>query len=348
MTRYGLIALVLAWTASAPAGQRSAGERVLFHSADQVELVGTFYPGSRKSPCVLLFHGVGERRSARAWQPLAQLLHQKGYAVLTFDFRGHGQSTTVDPDVFWAQAANRAGLRGAKDEEIDVASFHNRYWPVLVNDIAAAKALLDRKNDVGECNSANLILIGADSGATLGAVWLQAECFRYRQQPPAFLGALPQVAASPEVQHVLAALWLNIEPKLGARSLSLAKVLETAARRYRIPMVFVCDRDNPSAQRTADALEQSLKTSRQPHTGAVAIAVGGIERAEEMLVKHFPRKQLLDYLETVQEDQGNEWQDFESRQALFLWKSQRLPTYLPANRTGSNSLLFQTYESFLQ
>jgi pimeloyl-ACP methyl ester carboxylesterase len=331
----------------AAASAAQDGDRVVFTSADGVELVGTFHPAAAKKPCVLLLHGPGAKRSARVWGPVQERLAREGYAVLSFDFRGHGQSTTVDADLFWRQPANRSGIRGARGEEIQADNFNDRYLPVLVNDIAAAKALLDRKNDAGECNSANLIVIGADEGATLGAVWLQAECCRHRQHPAAVFGALPQLEATPEVQHVLCALWLNIEPRLGARELALPRLLDAAVRRYRVPMVFLYDADSDRHERTAQGLERALKNPRLPYTGARKIATGGAARAEEMLWRADAQTQLVEYLDTVVEAQADEWQDFDARQAQYVWRGPRLPRLAPANRPGSNTLLFQTYEAFL-
>lgn len=327
--------------------QEPPGERVHFRSADEVELVGRFYGSPKKKPTVLLLHGVGKQRSARIWRPLAERLHKDGYGVLMFDFRGHGQSTAVDPDIFWAQAANRNGLRGAKGEEIDVENFSDRYWPALINDIAAAKAFLDRQNDAGHCNSANLVVIGANQGATLGAAWLNAECFRFRQHPPPLFGAPSLTESSPQVQHVLCALWLNMEPMLGVRHLSLPTLLDLPVRRYRIPMVVLGDRDSALHKRTTGALARSVKQSRVPFGGVVDIAGGGVERGEDLLVRHYPYQQLVDYLKNVAEEQGDEWQNFDSRKSLFVWRAPRTLAFVPANRIGSNTLLFQTYEGFL-
>jgi pimeloyl-ACP methyl ester carboxylesterase len=338
-----LFCLVAAY--SFAGAQEPPGERVLFRSADDVELIGRFYRSPKKKPTVLLLHGVGDKHSSRVWRPLAERLHKAGYAVLSFDFRGHGQSTTVDPDSFWVQAANRTGIRGAKDEEIEVADFTDRYWPVLINDIAAAKAYLDRQNDAGECNSANLVIVGANEGATLGAAWLYAECFRHRQHPPPFLGAPPQTQASPEAQHVLCALWLNIGHTLGSRTVSLASILDTPVRRYRIPMVVFYDHDSAVPKRTAEALGRTVKQPRVAYAGLVGIGAGGAERGEDLLVRHYSHEQVLEYLRNVAGDEGDEWQDFDSRKAQFIWRTPR--AIVPANRLGSNTLMFQTYESFL-
>jgi len=60
-------------------------------AADGMSVASTYWPGARvDSPAVLLLHGVGASRNATA--PNAAWLAARGFAVLTIDFRGHGQS----------------------------------------------------------------------------------------------------------------------------------------------------------------------------------------------------------------------------------------------------------------
>ena len=78
---------------------------IQFHTRDGVSIAATFRPGhGDHSPAVLLLHGVGASRQATAAN--AAWLASLGYATLTIDFRGHGQSTIV-PRTF--------GLREALD-----------------------------------------------------------------------------------------------------------------------------------------------------------------------------------------------------------------------------------------
>lgn len=52
----------------------------------------------KETPIVVLLHMRG--RSQRDWFPFAKFLCDKGFAVCTFDFRGHGQSRDVNPEVY--------------------------------------------------------------------------------------------------------------------------------------------------------------------------------------------------------------------------------------------------------
>src|SRR5204863_6624589 len=95
------------------------------------------------------------------------------------------------------------------------ADFSRGYLPHLVDDIAAAKRFIERRyNDAGECNAANTVLIGAEDGATLGALWLASETKRYRIIP---VGIRGEKNDKPESKDVVACAWLNISPTLGSR-----------------------------------------------------------------------------------------------------------------------------------
>lgn len=60
-------------------------------TGDGLRLAATYWPGRKAgSPTVLLLHGVKDSRASTA--PTATWLSGLGYAVLTIDFRGHGES----------------------------------------------------------------------------------------------------------------------------------------------------------------------------------------------------------------------------------------------------------------
>jgi pimeloyl-ACP methyl ester carboxylesterase len=175
-------------------------------TVDQVELKGKYFPSTKgkNAPCVLMLHAIGETENStnKEWYTLARTLQKRGYAVLIFDFRGHGESKIVKPGTpnpnpqlavkgFWDENFNQKFVKGLvakkpRPTEINFKDFSPEYYTFLCNDIAAAKAFLDDRNDAGECNSGNLILIGAKDGATLGALWLNSECQRHRFVPDGF------------------------------------------------------------------------------------------------------------------------------------------------------------------
>jgi hypothetical protein len=171
------MSLVLATAQPSQAQDTDDKKSVTFETADEVRLAGTFYRGKKNadSPCVLMLHSFKGDRSKGGWDALATALQNKGFAVLTFDFRGHGGSTSVR-DKFWNFDLNRNGIKGASGlrnkGQITAGDFKNSYWPVLLNDIAAARNFLDTQNDAQKCNSSTIVVIGAAEGAGLGIGWM--------------------------------------------------------------------------------------------------------------------------------------------------------------------------------
>src|SRR5262249_36222183 len=147
------------------------GEPVRITTVDGVTLHGMFFPCTRKdAPTIIFLHKIGDKGMQKSYFGMAESL-QKNYSSLVFDFRGHGKSKDINAAEFWKHPFNGQNIRGAKasSTSIEHTQFSAKYLPALVNDIAAVKAFLDRKNDLRECNTSSTILIGAESGATLGS-----------------------------------------------------------------------------------------------------------------------------------------------------------------------------------
>lgn len=108
MFRCGILGLVaglaLSWAAgsSMVQGQASSvlpaehpARDIRIRSSDGLMLAATYWPGRRQdSPAVLLLHGVRSSRTSTA--PTAAWLAGLGYAALTIDFRGHGESDMAE------------------------------------------------------------------------------------------------------------------------------------------------------------------------------------------------------------------------------------------------------------
>jgi dienelactone hydrolase len=71
-------------------GARAEKKEVTFRSADGFTLKGTFYSAEKPGPGLLLLHQCDGNR--RIYDHLATMLNTARYNVLTFDFRGFGES----------------------------------------------------------------------------------------------------------------------------------------------------------------------------------------------------------------------------------------------------------------
>src|SRR5262249_58161541 len=132
-------------------------------------------------------------------------------------------------------------------------------YPNLVNGVLAARAFLDRKNDSGELNTSNLIVIGAGHGATVGALWLASECHLKHGTPP---GAAVGPVLDPrlikwdmnyECKDVRAAIWLSISPTLvSANGLPVRDwFLEAAGKMNKVPTVFLFGKEDKAGDERA-------------------------------------------------------------------------------------------------
>ncbi len=129
----------------APSGgaqpQDSGTQRVTFATTDGVTLVGTYYaPAGTAAPGLVLIHMVDGRRTD--WNSLAAILQGQGYAVLSLDLRGHGESS------------------GTQE------------WGKMADDVTVAYRFLSGQPEV---DPAHLALVGASIGANLALNFAASE-----------------------------------------------------------------------------------------------------------------------------------------------------------------------------
>jgi pimeloyl-ACP methyl ester carboxylesterase len=331
-------------TVAAQNDKKGDFKRVPFRSSDGVELQGTFYPGSgKRDAVVLLLHNIDMKKGGNSHQDglvhLAERLQKDGYAVLTFDFRGFGDSKSVSKE-FWDLRRNpynamiRVPRKADPPDSIDQKDFSVQYYPYLVNDIAAAKAYLDRKNDSRDVNSSNLIVIGCGEGATLGALWMASEWKKKKATAFGFAGQ-PMLEQDPEGKDEAAAVWLSISPTLAGRPMPVKAWLTEVAGLYKVPMAFLYgDGDTKSA----DAAQAYLRSIRNPPGARKAErldltnvqSIKGTSLAGSQLLQRSLRTEdwIVDkYLARVLEKRGSrEWKKREVDKFVYFWAPpQRAP-----------------------
>ena len=128
-------------------------QTVNFPTDDGVSIVATYYTPSKAisnntttTPTVILLHMLGKDRST--WNTFASTLSQKeGYAVLSIDLRGHGES-----------------VKQNNGNTISFQSFTPDDYNKMVLDVKAAKQfLITNKN----ANPNNISIVGASIGANI-------------------------------------------------------------------------------------------------------------------------------------------------------------------------------------
>jgi predicted esterase len=338
--------LGLALLAMSQSGARAADKfsKVSFDTVDGVTIQGTFYssPKGKDEPTVLLLHRIGSDSHKDGWDELAKALNDKGYSVLSFDFRGHGASTTVDPAKFWDgrlypwnAKASRSGPmeKGKLKESISREGFVPSYYPYLVNDIAAAKLFLDDRNDASDCNSRALILIGAEDGAALGALWMHSEWYRFPVDRflPTFRGpAVPAaIGKEPEGKGQFCAIWLSMTPSLGGK-LSVGPAVKSGlrfeGREKKIPMGFLYGKEDKEGEEHAKEFLNAIKgglasaDDKLPYT-VMKDVKNSKEKGAALLRKGLGTNDLiLKYLETMREKRvPTKWSKIDWDRTGYAW-----------------------------
>ncbi len=271
-----------------------APRRVEIPTGDGLALRGRFYPSldGKQSSAVLLVHDLGQHDGEAMYARLARTLQRKGFVVLSFDLRGHGESKVTG----------------------------SRPWKRHLLDLAAARRFLDLRNDAGEVNSSNLILIGAGRGAALAALWLASECHRYETGPRSLAAPAPSGPGKPEGRAVAAAVWLSIDPRLPGLDLPVYSWLQTAGKVNKIPMLFIHGQGDELggrwamdySLRAAPDDSQLTQTLRVPKTSAISTALlaGNLPTAAE----------VVRYLDQVgQQRKPRPWQELRFEQKAYTY-----------------------------
>ena len=255
-----LIAPSLVAHAAAPGAKDEKGKRVNFRTVDGVDLTGTFYARpatSKEKACVILLHDFTKKNGGDShvddMDKLAEDLQADGYDVLSFDFRGHGDSKNVT-DVFWTFPHNRlVAPQGfnpkSPPSSIDQKSFPASYYPHLVDDVSAAKAFLDRKSSGKEVNSANVVVVGCGQGAGIGMAWMFSQYRLHRQK-----GVKPNRAPDfddPEGKDIVCGVWLTPSAQVEGITVPYKEYLDELELTHKVPMLFVYgDQDDKGKEQT--------------------------------------------------------------------------------------------------
>lgn len=297
------VVLLLASLTTHQGAADAKADKVKFETVDGVTLIGKLYPGSKgkKGSTFLLLHGFEAKKGGSSaqdgWAELAAALQAQGHSALTFDFRGHGESTGVNQD-FWnilpdnpvtGQVGNPHNRmlnptgKPNMPQVIDASRFPNKYFFQLVNDVAAAKAFLDSRNDSGELNSSDIYVVGAGEGATIGALWMASEFSRKRielqSSPPMIRPGgnpfKPRVVSNTSIKKihdsegkdVVAGIWLNMSTKVAGISVPLQSWLrEITLKRGkdRVQMAFIYGEKDEAGKKEARTLLAMVRPNFDP------------------------------------------------------------------------------------
>jgi dienelactone hydrolase len=247
-----LFLLAAAACPSSTARGAEEAQAVTLTTGDGAKLSARYHPGDKggKSPAVIVLDDLADDARPAVCDDLARQLVKEGCTVLCFDFRGCGRSRDVEPE-FWENTNNQQSVKGYKadgpPEAVRFADFKPGYLPTLVNDVAAARAYLERRNDARECNTGQLYVIGFGRGATLGQLWVASEWARFRVS-----GVQNKIASRPEGRDVAGCVWVGPRFALDKQAVPMFDLLKASEARRGTLVGLIHAADDAEGARFAD------------------------------------------------------------------------------------------------
>lgn len=255
--------LILGWlTLSSAAGwpaQEEAGpERFTCETADGVTLVGDFYPPGKakgeRAPCVVLLHAVGPGRATASRGDFGKLpvaLQREGFAVVTFDFRGHGESRQIDPVRYYdIYPPTRQLANPAAANKIDSRDFRTPLEvAALANDLIAVKVWLNKQNNLKRCHSHKVGLVGVEQSGLIALLFAINE-HRDTNRPLEISAARSGTENRFEGEDLSALVWLSTTDRLGADRLdaNLVQAWLQFTQTRSLPLLAVFGEDDQAAK----------------------------------------------------------------------------------------------------
>ena len=116
-------------------------EEVSFRTSDGVVLSGWLVKGAPRAPVIVLCHDLGGSRSTLLSSAVS--LNRAGYALLVFDFRGHGKSTGSGATLGMNEAKDILAAIEFLKTRADIDSSRVGLWGIGMGAYAVARAALD-------------------------------------------------------------------------------------------------------------------------------------------------------------------------------------------------------------
>ena len=233
--------------------EKGKPQAVDLETSDGVLIAATYFPPLRpdkNTPVVMMLHGYGEKQSvfwpSSSDKDLAFALQDKGYAVLTFDFRGHGHSKTR-VGAAGAATVQKGPSSAGKLDYVELRT--PAQFRTLLNDIEAAKRYLVRRNNAGEINVAKLGVVGTELGASLGILWSFGD-WQYLPQP-----GFNTTKQGQDVQALVL-----ISPQYNYKGIAVSK--ELSKLQSFIPMQVVVGKKDSKAFADAEKMYKSATSAR--------------------------------------------------------------------------------------
>ena len=137
-------------------------EDVTFRTKDQKLLAGTYYASNqgKEAPVVVLLHMKGGNRLV--WRILAPKLQQQGFAVITVDLRGHGQSKGGSSTTAKKKATKKKSKGKSKRRNVEDVNLRPQDYHAMVRlDLEAVKKFIYEQHQEQKLNMRKMGIVAA-------------------------------------------------------------------------------------------------------------------------------------------------------------------------------------------
>lgn len=221
-------------------------KRLELKTSDNATIAAWFYPkpeDAAEQGTVILVHDLGG--SHQTVEPLAQTLQKAGYAVVSPDLRGHGESPlpTLPPP---ANGGDQSKALKKNDFEAMAATSGGRVrsQASVYGDLECVHAWITAEAEKGALARQPLFVVGSGLGGTLAATWTAADAL------------WPPVISGPQGGQVSGLVLIS--PVYATRGFSLAPALGSDVLRRSLPLLII----DGSADRDGIKVFDQLKRQR--------------------------------------------------------------------------------------
>jgi len=273
---------------SAAKGQSTSEDKPLV-AGDGAEIKTTYFKSTigQEAPVVILLHGKGGSR--QVWKTYAESLQKEGYAVISVDLRGHGESSG-------------GSTRGKKGESGTPNA--REYLGMINGDMEAVKKFVFSEHQKKQLNMNKIGIVAADVSTPVAICYAD---FDWSKPPYEDAAAVAQ--KTPKGQDVQALILLS--PETSAAGINVSKSL-TFLRNISRPVFVAVGSKNKSDLSAATKVYEHLAPKKEKYifiktfdTALVGTDLLGKGLKLELAMKNFLGMYVKDY--------QSEWRDRRSK-----------------------------------
>ncbi len=275
---------------------------------DGIELSATYWPSGLKQDAsvVVFLHGLNGNQLD--WGTLPKKLQDAGFAVLTVDLRGHGQSKGTTPSGEAVETKTKTKAKPSKSS-VDAGSLKARDYAAMVAlDMEAVKAFIYAEHQQHKLNMNKMAIVGAGLGATVAVNFAAVDWLKKPHSDG------PVGGQTPRGQDVRALVLLTPDPDITGLHLTDA-VKTLRLPEFQVAMLFGIGKKDKTDKGQTKKLYDYAATPKEKNADRMYLQeYNSAARGTALLSKNGPLEtHITNFLVKHVQSINSEWRDRESR-----------------------------------